>query len=445
MIMDRMTWSKAFAVLLTLLCLATAVTYVIYVDRAGNADPRSMPASIVFYGIAFKVCLLASFACAGGWFAYAFTGDPAPKRQAQVTFAYFFVIGSFAVLTIPPFVTSQAIGSELIGIVSGCVADAEGAAQLRCDPDRRPLPATGEQVQGKGVAAAHNQWLVNLGGALRRQSDAACVPTRPGECTLGSSGNRVDITGGLVVPLPLVIIALFGGAVSLSRRVPEIQKRSEPGYVGTAAEPAIDARQAREQLVFQMMQFVSAPLIAITAHQVIEPAGQASAVALAFLAGFGSETILLMIRGVAEGIRPRIVSQPAPATVRVPAAGAGPQAGGAAAGSALAGTQGAPLMLGHEPPGAATASVTTPPAAAPVHIRLCVDDDGVEAGSLALSVDGGAPAGVPNDGCVELALAPGQPHRLEAHGRRAGREVHGELALTADADDEGRPFQLALA
>jgi len=79
----------------------------------------------------------------------------------------------------------------------------------------------------------------------------------------------------------------------------------------------------------------------------------------------------------------------------------------------------------------------------PVRIRLCVDDD-LEAGSAALSVDG-MRVGIPGDGCVELALAPGRPYRVEAHGRRTGREVHGGQTLIVDADDEARPLQLALA
>lgn len=448
--MYRGNWSRAFSVLLLLLCLATAIAYLVephlvalLTGAADGAAVRESPAPH-----AYKLLLLATITCAAGWFIHAFTGDPLARRREQVRFAYFFVIASFAVLMIPPFVKSQALGSEPLGIVSGCVADADAAAQLRCDPEGRPVPRTGAQVEeGRPSAAAsaadtatvprpaHNQWLVNIGGALRPQSDLPCASSSPEACLLGSPGNRVDITGGVVVPLPFVIVALFGGAVSLSRRVPEIQKRSERGFVGTASEPAIDARQGREELVFQIMQFASAPLIAITAYQVLDPASQAGAVALAFLAGFGSETILLMIRGVANGLHPRNAPPHSPA----------------AAPSALAG-QGGALALATLAPGMGDAGV--PPlrlglqsgdvsSVEPVHIRLCVDDD-LEAGSAALSVDG-MRVGVPGDGCVELALAPGRPYRVEAHGRRAGREVHGAQTLIVDADDDARPLQLALA
>lgn len=183
------------------------------------------------------------------------------------------------------------------------------------------------------------------------------------------------------------------------------------------------------------MQFASAPLIAITAYQVLDPASQAGAVALAFLAGFGSETILLMIRGVANGLHPRaaLPGRPAAAPAGLDGQGGAVPVAGWAPGTSDAGLQ--PLRLGVRP-GEDTS-------AEPVHIRLCVDDD-LEAGSAALSVDG-IRVGVPGDGCVELALAPGRPYRVEAHGRRAGREVHGGQTLVVDADDEARPLQLVLA
>jgi hypothetical protein len=63
--------------------------------------------------------------------------------------------------------------------------------------------------------------------------------------------------------------------------------------------------QAREAVIFQIMQLVSAPFIAITVFFAVEPETIASSVALAFASGFASETILLMIRGMVEGVRPQ--------------------------------------------------------------------------------------------------------------------------------------------
>lgn len=275
----------------------------------------------------FKMLALTAAVAAIAWFAYAFTGDPFQQRSQAVRFSYFFVIASFAALAIPPLVKSQAIGTEPLGIISGCIRQTE-SEQLRCRPARpsankkdlaqnpvndqpkqeqqqAPLDttqATGMTSEEKPQDEIRNQWLVNIGGALEPQK--TCDRRKP-ECKPGSSTNRAYITGGIVVPLPYVIIAMFGGAISLSRRVPEIQKRSEEYYISTGLDFKLQPGEVREQLAFQILQFISAPLIAITAYQVIEPERQATAVALAFMSGFGSETILLLIRGVVTGVQPK--------------------------------------------------------------------------------------------------------------------------------------------
>jgi len=457
---SKVSWAKYFAVLVTLLCLGTAIAYVIEpydmdtrataahaaateagakgaaAPQGGGAPPEAADRLHDDSRIWYRVLLLASVASGAAWFAYAFTGDPVARRHEQVQFAYFFVIGSFAVLMIPPFVKSQAIGSEPIGIVSGCVPGAD-AVQLSCNPRATRAGAEGgggtdAAAGAQGAEPRYNQWLVNIGGALREQAPGECRLRDPADCKPGSVGNRVEITGGVVVPLPFIVIALFGGAISLSRRIPEIQKRSEPGYVPTEAEPAMDMRAAREELVFQIMQFISAPLIAIAAHQVIEPDSQSTAVGLAFLAGFGSESILLMIRGVANGIQPKSTvrrSAPEPAV-------AGDAPAGAAQAGLLAAGADAPLRLTH--------GLETDAPADPVHLRLCVEDEGIEPGSLTISVDG-RPAAVTSAGCAELELASGRRYRIEARAVRGGSEVRGELALTADDDDDGKPVLLELA
>jgi hypothetical protein len=444
---------KFFAWVVTLLCLLAAVAYISEpIDPgamqteavsaqdgktpAATAPPTTAPAASpqAHERLAFKVCLLLAAGAGAAWFAFAFTGNPVLRRDEQVKFAYFFVIASFAVLTVPPFVKSQSIGNEPIGIISGCVENTE-AVELRCRPE--PAPAqdgaqAGQQNDRGGEAApvppeqtgtARNQWLVNIGGALAPQAPGSCTGN-PSECKIGSPKNRAVVSGGIVVPLPFVIIALFGGAISLSRRVPEIQKRSEPDYVGSEAEPALGMPQAREFLAFQILQFVSAPLIAITAHQVIAPQSQASAVALAFLAGFGSETILLMIRGIANGLQPQSVTRPPNR------AGTGKDA---AAEPAPGGTVGTVGTIG-------SANGQAPLSAS---LRLSIDIDSLDAGSLEFSVDG-TPTALSAEGLAELSLEIGREHRLEASARRNGQAVHGALALTPTVDDEGRPVEIKL-
>ena len=258
----------------------------------------------------FQMFLLLAVGTSFLWFIFAFTGNPSERRSEGVKFAYFFVIASFSALAIPPLVKSQAIGNEPIGIISGCVKDGKAPEQLRCtSPNNTPGDAAAPLVKSaeKNQPEGRNQWLVNIGGTLTPQSEhpknngKVCDSNEP-ECKIGSMNNRAYITGGLIVPLPFVMIALFGGAISLSRRVPEIQKCSEVDYIGSATEPKLPAGEVRERLAFQIMQFISAPLIAVVAYQVIQPESQASSAGLAFMSGFGSEAILLMIRGVVGGM-----------------------------------------------------------------------------------------------------------------------------------------------
>ena len=149
----------------------------------------------------------------------------------------------------------------------------------------------------KGLSNANLQWLLNIGGST------VCHKYGLAFC---------EITGGLVVPLYFIVLALLGGAISLTRRVPEYQKRSESSYqaIATVKEPFMTYGQVRETLAFQIIQFISAPLIAIVAYQLIDPANVASAVGLGFIAGFSSEAILMMIRQLTNKMTPEKTDTP---------------------------------------------------------------------------------------------------------------------------------------
>jgi hypothetical protein len=57
----------------------------------------------------------------------------------------------------------------------------------------------------------------------------------------------------VVVPLYVIVLALFGSAVSMTRRVPEYQGHSMD------AQDSLTNVKARENLVFEIMQVISAP------------------------------------------------------------------------------------------------------------------------------------------------------------------------------------------
>lgn len=109
-----------------------------------------------------------------------------------------------------------------------------------------------------------------------------------------------------MVPLYFVVLSLMGAAVSMTRRVPEYQGRVA---LPQGSPKSITREQAREYLVFQIMQVISAPLIAITAYFLVEPGARASSVALGFASGFASETILLVIRALVEKLEPKTKPQ----------------------------------------------------------------------------------------------------------------------------------------
>lgn len=464
--LKKSPWGVATTVLFVLAILA----YGLSTRPAGAPLPLYVPLAI----LALATTVI--------WFAYAFSGEAIERRGDQVRFAYFFVIASFAILVLPVFLKNPVLGTEPLGVVSGCVLNTD-IDELRCNPP---------QQNGAPAASQNNQWLVNIGGALAPQSPCAAGT----ECRPGSPSQRASITGGLVVPLSVVVIALFGAAVSLSRRVPEIQKRSDPAYTGTVDEPALTMTEAREYLAFQIMQFISAPLIAIVAHQVVRPENTASAIALAFTAGFGSESILLVIRGVANGIKPKTTA--APLAERVGAVKGVITAQGKAVAAEVI-VQGTTLKIrsdaqgrytiaqvpggiqilsvfkdntlqardvsvmpgaqttcdidiagnGHaSAPGLLSGAASERDAAAidepvTVAIRVAIEMDALDPGTLGMEVDGQA-VSVDSHGMVELALLPDVPHRIVAGATSGGAAVTGELNITVGLDDEGYSYSLDL-
>ncbi len=139
----------------------------------------------------------------------------------------------------------------------------------------------------------------------------ATIP-KAGERPAALLTMRRQITGGLVVPLYVIVLALVGGAISMTRRVPEYQRRALD-----VRDPLTNA-EAREYLVFQIMQVFTAPLIAVTAYYIYRPATPVESVVLGFASGFASEPILVMIRALVDKLRPAIQApQPNPISVAV--------------------------------------------------------------------------------------------------------------------------------
>lgn len=120
------------------------------------------------------------------------------------------------------------------------------------------------------------------------------------------------ITGGLVVPVYFVLLALGGATVGMMRKLPEYQHRSDPAYESeyerrvasgeTGVRRPISWGEARDFVLFQVLQVLSAPIIGLVAYAWAKPESAATTSILAFAAGFTSETFLLAIRGLADQV-----------------------------------------------------------------------------------------------------------------------------------------------
>lgn len=285
------------------------------------------------------------------WVTHCFAGDPYANRTRTIKFAYFFVILSFVAVSI---MIANIGRARSFGVVEGCVASSDDSSFLpiRCDhplrlpqpqtypattevlpkdqapihqaaptptvanpaapnpavpnpgvPDPAPAPAVsagaGTIVVGAtrvptfsermaNAAVNHNyHHLLNIGGRL---DDIG----KRGDSTTGNCPAKM-IHGGVPVPVYFILLALIGAAISLARNVPVIQRRSEDEYVGTAAESRLGPGQVRELLAFQILQFVSAPFLAVAAYHTLKPESLATTVALGFLTGFASERILSLL------------------------------------------------------------------------------------------------------------------------------------------------------
>ena len=259
------------------LCVAPAVFLLLWVNRwlfIKVTDWTFAWHLPVIYAV-MSACLI--------WGLFVFTGVVTDKKlNHMIGTCYGFTVLSLA-LSVGPFMLPDTYFSNAkaeIGLMKGCAegADKNIPQQVTCN------------VVSPGTPPNSSQWVLNIGGLATQQE---------------SKSGLYKISGGLVVPLYVVVLALFGSAVSMTRRVPEYQRRAM-----SAADPLTNV-EVREKLVFQVMQVVSAPLIAVTAFSVVKPVSISEAVIVGFGSGFASEPILLTIRGLVEKISP---TPSAPAT-----------------------------------------------------------------------------------------------------------------------------------
>ena len=220
------------------------------------------------------------------------------KLRRMVGYCYAIAFSTLVIVIHPFFANfsgDPALQEGAFTVVRGCVAPSDSqivASVGSCQKDRY-------------------QWLLSIGAAMTKNDSTELV---------GEGGNFV-LHGGLTVPLYLVVIALLGGAVSMTRRLPEIQRlcwayilmedqRRHPKayehqrlndiHDETKDEYPIPPEIARERIVFQIMQLISAPIIAVIVFEMLSPDSIALVVGIAFVCGFTSEQVLLAIRNASD-------------------------------------------------------------------------------------------------------------------------------------------------
>lgn len=182
-----------------------------------------------------------------------------------------------------------------IAVFVGCSLDPEAKTLLCPKSDAEPED-NAPKAQNPMSGTVGSAWVINIGGHIEQ-----CI--KDSDQDFGKSVT-CQVKDGLLIPLYFIILALMGGSISLTRRLPELQKQAGSEHIATEQQPKLSQYEFREHLIFQMVQYISAPLLAILAYYLIEPGNITNSVVLAFTAGFASETILLMVRSIANKITP---------------------------------------------------------------------------------------------------------------------------------------------
>jgi hypothetical protein len=288
--------------------------------------------------------------------------------REMVLISYVFVLIALSVAFLPPVVLGidyylkskdstdsatpsafyRAMVDSPVGLVRGCVhTRKETEWELACpspSPQAIATPGITAPINPALASSPHavatpaqklddtyaGQWLFKIGGSALQDEENVPIAAR------SALFYPVMVFGGLAVPWYFIMLAIMGAAVSMARRVPEYQRDvnvPDPSDDAKTPDAALDppnsppipkddgkssapdvksnlisAVQVRELLVFQIMQVLSAPLIAITAYNAMMPTSRSSSVALAFASGFASESVLLVISSIAEKIKPDIMA-----------------------------------------------------------------------------------------------------------------------------------------
>jgi hypothetical protein len=177
------------------------------------------------------------------------------------------------------------------------------------------------------------QWLLNIGGMVepRRKpllADAGkgaggAGPEPGGSAPVSGIGQEPaypEVRGGLAIPLFVILLAMLGAGINMTRKVPEIQKvydcvgftfadavRAPATMFNSPPQPSVppaDYAGMRKDLIETYMYFLSAPFLAIAVYYLLQMIAtslqEPVLVVVAFATGLMSNTVIGTIIAFAD-------------------------------------------------------------------------------------------------------------------------------------------------
>jgi hypothetical protein len=345
--------------------------------RAADGDQSPVTGAASAYLNMEKPLQRASVAWVGGLSLFVllmlivlFTGElTAPKARALFAATYLMTFMSLAIpIAVAVLLTSNeslvdTMRKAPIGLVKATtenVGDEQWMLNVGGTVTAVALPAP-----PPGVPAAREE---QAGGSAA--AGAAAPNTRPGELSASLAGP-VRIVGGLAVPFYILMLAMLGAGINMTRQVPKVQTiydqkitpRCESFLIATLSAlfqyqtvADKDEREAaaviRKQLIDSYMYLLAAPFLAIAVYYLLQVIADDTAepilVLMAFATGLISDAVVSRITDFAEntigrlparqgsGSEPPPAAQPSAsgqqsASVHAPESGAGSTAAPAAA------------------------------------------------------------------------------------------------------------------
>jgi hypothetical protein len=242
--------------------------------------------SPLFSRAAFYPLLLAIGLPLLGVFLWAFTGHGSPlKNRLAIIFSHVITIVFLALPLLAPVVLLMTFPEALDAMKRTPV----GLVVTKTTPEPEAL----------------TQWALNIGGHVPLGGEQP-------------NSDVVEVQGGLIIPLYVIILSVIGGAINMTRQVPKFQEESEA--VAPKVSTPANAIRWRTGLLNQYMFLISASFLAIATYYMLIGLSLTKVpvmVLVAFSVGLISEPILRTITDTAvRFLRQQPPSEPVPPTRR---------------------------------------------------------------------------------------------------------------------------------